>query len=82
VRRKVALKIIKSGMDTKEVVASFEAERQATSQARHPRTGQKVVHSSGGAHQGVGGRIRPRHQHLCLRTSQGDFGGGGCRTAR
>ena len=29
VRRKVALKIIKPGMDTKEVVARFEAERQA-----------------------------------------------------
>ena len=29
VRRKVALKIIKPGMDTKEVIARFEAERQA-----------------------------------------------------
>jgi len=29
VRRKVALKIIKLGMDTKEVIARFEAERQA-----------------------------------------------------
>ncbi len=29
VRRKVALKIIKPGMDTKQVVARFEAERQA-----------------------------------------------------
>ena len=29
VRRRVALKIIKLGMDTKEVVARFEAERQA-----------------------------------------------------
>src|SRR5262245_31678582 len=29
VRRKVALKVIKLGMDTKEVVARFEAERQA-----------------------------------------------------
>ena len=29
IRRKVALKIIKPGMDTKEVIARFEAERQA-----------------------------------------------------
>src|SRR6185312_4358368 len=29
VRRRVALKIIKLGMDTKQVVARFEAERQA-----------------------------------------------------
>ena len=29
VQRKVALKIIKAGMDTRQVVARFEAERQA-----------------------------------------------------
>ena len=29
VRRRVALKIIKPGMDTKQVIARFEAERQA-----------------------------------------------------
>ena len=29
VRRKVALKIIKPGMDTRQVIARFEAERQA-----------------------------------------------------
>ena len=29
VRRRVALKIVKPGMDTKSVVACFEAERQA-----------------------------------------------------
>ncbi len=36
VRRKVALKIIKLGMDTKEVVARFEAERQALAMMDHP----------------------------------------------
>ncbi len=35
-RRKVALKIIKPGMDTKEVVARFEAERQALALMDHP----------------------------------------------
>ncbi len=34
--RKVALKIIKLGMDTKEVVARFEAERQALAMMEHP----------------------------------------------
>jgi serine/threonine-protein kinase len=36
VRRKVALKIIKPGMDTKEVIARFEAERQALALLDHP----------------------------------------------
>ena len=36
VRRKVAFKIIKLGMDTKQVVARFEAERQALALMDHP----------------------------------------------
>jgi hypothetical protein len=36
VRRKVALKIIKPGMDTKQVIARFEAERQALALMDHP----------------------------------------------
>jgi tetratricopeptide (TPR) repeat protein len=36
VRRKVALKIIKPGMDTGQVVARFEAERQALTLMDHP----------------------------------------------
>ncbi|MCS7471457.1 serine/threonine protein kinase, partial [Stieleria sp. ICT_E10.1] len=36
VRRKVALKVIKPGMDTKAVVARFEAERQALAMMGHP----------------------------------------------
>jgi serine/threonine protein kinase len=36
IRRRVALKIIKLGMDTKEVVARFEAERQALAMMDHP----------------------------------------------
>jgi len=35
-RRKVALKIIKLGMDTKQVIARFEAERQALALMDHP----------------------------------------------
>ncbi len=36
VRRRIALKIIKLGMDTKQVVARFEAERQALAMMDHP----------------------------------------------
>src|SRR5690348_9815696 len=36
VRRRVALKVIKLGMDTKNVIARFEAERQALALMDHP----------------------------------------------
>jgi tetratricopeptide (TPR) repeat protein len=36
VRRQVALKVIKLGMDTKQVIARFEAERQALALMDHP----------------------------------------------
>src|SRR3989441_9538971 len=36
VRRRVALKVIKLGMDTKQVIARFDAERQALAMMDHP----------------------------------------------
>jgi tetratricopeptide (TPR) repeat protein/serine/threonine protein kinase len=45
VRRKVALKVIKPGMDSKQVVARFEAERQALALMDHPNIAQ--VHDGG-----------------------------------
>jgi serine/threonine protein kinase/tetratricopeptide (TPR) repeat protein len=36
IRRRVALKVIKQGMDTRQVVARFEAERQALALMDHP----------------------------------------------
>jgi serine/threonine protein kinase/Tfp pilus assembly protein PilF len=36
IRRKVALKILKPGMDTRQIVARFEAERQALAIMEHP----------------------------------------------
>ena len=36
VRRKVALKVIKPGMDSKQVISRFEAERQALAMMDHP----------------------------------------------
>ena len=40
VRRIVALKVIKPGMDTREVIARFEAERQALALMSHPHVAQ------------------------------------------
>jgi len=45
VRRRVALKIIKLGMDTKEVIARFEQERQALAMMDHPNIAK--VHDAG-----------------------------------
>ena len=45
VRRRVALKIIKLGMDTKEVIARFEQERQALALMDHPNIAK--VHDAG-----------------------------------
>jgi serine/threonine protein kinase/tetratricopeptide (TPR) repeat protein len=36
IRRKVALKVLKAGMDTRDVIARFEAERQALALMDHP----------------------------------------------
>ncbi len=36
VRRRVALKVVKPGMDTRDVIARFEAERQALAMMDHP----------------------------------------------
>jgi eukaryotic-like serine/threonine-protein kinase len=50
VRRKVALKIIKPGMDTKQVIARFEAERQAVAMMDHPNIAK--VHDAGATESG------------------------------
>jgi serine/threonine protein kinase/tetratricopeptide (TPR) repeat protein len=50
VRRKVALKIIKPGMDTRQVIARFEAERQALAMMDHPNIAK--VHDAGATESG------------------------------
>jgi serine/threonine protein kinase len=45
VRRQVALKVIKPGMDSREVIARFEAERQALALMNHPNIAK--VHDAG-----------------------------------
>jgi serine/threonine protein kinase len=55
VHRKVALKIIKAGMDTREVIARFEAERHALALMDHPNIA-KILDAgvTGGAESGIG----------------------------
>ena len=50
VRRKVAVKVLKPGMDTREVVARFEAERQALALMDHPHIAK--VHDAGATPEG------------------------------
>jgi len=50
VKRKVALKIIKLGMDTREVVARFRAEQQALAVMDHPNIAK--VYDAGSTHTG------------------------------
>src|SRR5262245_50372957 len=50
VRRTVALKIIKPGMDTREIIARFEAERQALALMDHPHIAR--VFDAGGTETG------------------------------
>jgi len=45
VKRRVALKLVKPGMDTKQVIARFEAERQALALLNHPNIAH--VHDAG-----------------------------------
>src|SRR5262245_19829270 len=45
VRRQVAVKVLKPGMDTRQVVARFEAERQALALMDHPHIAQ--IHDGG-----------------------------------
>jgi serine/threonine protein kinase len=45
VRRRVALKLIKPGMDSREIIARFEAERQALAMMDHPHIAK--VHDAG-----------------------------------
>ncbi|MFH1417662.1 MAG: tetratricopeptide repeat protein [Planctomycetota bacterium] len=51
IRRHVALKILKPGMDTKRVVARFEAERQALAMMDHPNVAK--VFDAGATEQGL-----------------------------
>jgi eukaryotic-like serine/threonine-protein kinase len=55
VERRVALKIIKPGMDTRQVIARFEAERQALAMMDHPNIA-KVLDAGTTGEKAEGGR--------------------------
>ena len=82
VRRKVALKVIKPGMDTRQVIARFEAERQALAMMDHPNIA-KVL--DGGDHRvgpallrhGAGPR-RAHHRVLRRRAALDPANGWSC----
>jgi serine/threonine protein kinase/uncharacterized protein HemY len=50
IRRRVALKVVKWGMDTREVIARFESERQALALMNHPAIAR--VYDAGATEQG------------------------------
>ena len=52
VKRKVALKLIKAGMDTKAVLQRFEAERQALAMMDHPNIAKVLDGGTTGERQG------------------------------
>ena len=63
VKRRVALKIIKLGMDSKQVVARFEAERQALAMMDHPNIAKIFDAGTTGA-EGVGVRGQLENRRL------------------
>jgi serine/threonine protein kinase len=66
VRRRVALKIIKPGMDSEQVIARFEAERQALAMMDHPNIAKVLDAGTTGA---------PRDQTRVASQTVGDSGG-------
>jgi serine/threonine protein kinase len=62
VRRRVALKIIKPGMDSRQVIARFEAERQALSLMDHPNIAKVLDAGTVGAGKDEGGRMKEERE--------------------
>jgi serine/threonine protein kinase len=63
VRRKVALKIIKPGMDTAQVIARFEAERQALAMMDHPNIARVYDGGATGDVEGGGWRVEGKEEN-------------------
>jgi serine/threonine protein kinase len=58
VKRRVALKIIKLGMDTRQVIARFEAERQALALMDHPNIAKILDAGTTGGMEKAEGRMK------------------------
>ena len=88
VRRKVALKVIKPGMDTRQVIARFEAERQALALMDHPNIAQVLDAGATDVRPAVlrdgAGPRRPDHRVLRPEPPAGPASGWSCssRSAR
>src|SRR5262245_21902415 len=68
IRRKVALKVLKAGMDTRQVVARFEAERQALALMDHPN----IAHVfDGGTTCGEPGGVSPGRPYFVMELVKG-----------
>jgi serine/threonine protein kinase/WD40 repeat protein/Tfp pilus assembly protein PilF len=72
VQRKVALKVIKAGMDTREVIARFEAERQALALMDHPNIA-KVL-DAGSTERPLTPPLSPSGGEGARRAGEGDTG--------
>jgi serine/threonine protein kinase len=73
VRRQVALKIIKPGMDTRQVIARFEAERQALAMMDHPNIARVLDAGTTSA----AGSLREPSPKAPARVGEGGKGGRG-----
>ncbi len=68
VRRKVAIKVIKPGMDTREVIARFEAERQALALMDHPNIARVL---DAGTTTGEPGGVSPGRPYFVMELVKG-----------
>jgi WD40 repeat protein/serine/threonine protein kinase len=68
-RRTVALKVLKAGMDTRQIVSRFEAERQALALMDHPNIA-KVL--DGGTTSGEPGSVSPGRPYFVMDLVKGD----------
>src|SRR5277367_5163144 len=76
VRRKVAIKVSKPGMDTRDVIARFEAERQALAMMDHPNIAKVLDAGTTGEVRSAESEVRspgsgPRTSDPGLRTQEG-----------
>jgi serine/threonine protein kinase/tetratricopeptide (TPR) repeat protein len=68
VKRLVALKLIKAGMDSKQVIARFEAERQALALMDHPNIARVL---DGGTTKGEPGGVSPGRPYFVMELVKG-----------
>jgi serine/threonine protein kinase/tetratricopeptide (TPR) repeat protein len=68
VRRKVAMKVLKAGMDSKQVIARFEAERQALALMDHANIARVL---DAGTTKGEPGGVRPGRPYFVMELVKG-----------